>query len=105
MGRGRKFDDEFKREALRLVKTGGRKVSEIAKDLGINISTLHTWKSKSVEMPSGEIVTNSEITTGTASYYPFISSQLPADVSPYLVILIISLMILFEKPKYAYALL
>ena len=62
MGRGRKFDDEFKREALRLVKTGGRKVSEIAKDLGINISTLHTWKSKSVEMPSGEIVTNSEIT-------------------------------------------
>jgi transposase len=62
MGRGRKFDDEFKREALRLVKAGDKTVSAIAKDLGITPSTLHTWKSKSVEMPGGEIVTNSEIT-------------------------------------------
>ena len=62
MGRGRKFDDEFKREALRLVKAGGKTVSALAKDLGITPSTLHTWKSKSVEMPGGEIVTNSEIT-------------------------------------------
>jgi len=62
MGRGRKFDDEFKREAIRLVKAGDKTVSAIAKDLGITPSTLHTWKSKSVEMPGGEIVTNSEIT-------------------------------------------
>ena len=62
MSRGRKFDDEFKKEALRLVKTGSKTVSAIAKDLGINPSTLHTWKSKSVAMPDGDIMTNSEIT-------------------------------------------
>ena len=58
----RKFDDEFKREAVRLVKAGGKSVSAIARDLGITASTLHTWKNKSVEMPTGEIITNSEIT-------------------------------------------
>ena len=58
----RKFDDEFKKEAVRLVKTGGKTVAAIARDLGISPSTLHTWKYKSVEMPDGAIVTNSEIT-------------------------------------------
>ena len=57
----RKFDDEFKREAVRLVKAGGKTIAAIARDLGITPSTLHTWKNKSVEMPGGEIVTNSEI--------------------------------------------
>ena len=62
MGQGRKFDDEFKREAVRLVKDRGSKtITAIARDLGITSSTLHTWKNKSVEMPGGEIVTNSEI--------------------------------------------
>lgn len=59
----RKFDDEFKREAIRLAKAGGKTVTAIARDLGINPSTLHTWKSKSVEMPGGDIMTNSEITS------------------------------------------
>ena len=58
----RKFDDEFKREAVRLVKAGGKTIAAIARDLGITPSTLHTWKNKSVEMPDGEIITNSEIT-------------------------------------------
>ena len=58
----RQFDDEFKREAVRLVKAGGKTIAAIARDLGISSSTLHTWKNRSVEMPSGEIITNSEIT-------------------------------------------
>jgi transposase len=58
----RKFDDEFKREAVRLVKTGDKNITEVAKDLGIAKSTLHEWLAKSVEMPNGEIMTNSEIT-------------------------------------------
>lgn len=58
----RKFDDEFKKEAVRLVKAGGKTVAAIARDLGINENTLHTWKYNSVEMPTGEIITNSEIT-------------------------------------------
>ena len=58
----RKFDDEFKKEAVRLAKAGGKTIAAIARDLGISHSTLHTWKNKSVEMPGGEIITNSEIT-------------------------------------------
>ena len=57
-----KFDDEFKKEAVRLVKAGGKSVAAIARDLGISSSTLNTWKYKSVEMPDGAIITNSEIT-------------------------------------------
>ena len=62
MSRGRKYDDDFKKEAVRLVKAGNKKVVDIARDLGIRPSTLHTWKRKSVEMPGGDIMTNSEIT-------------------------------------------
>lgn len=62
MRQTRKYDDEFKKEAVRLIKAGGKPIAQIAKDLGISASTLHTWKYKSVEMPDGAIVTNSEIT-------------------------------------------
>lgn len=58
----RKYDDEFKREAIRLVKSGGKSKSAIARDLGINPSTLHGWIYKSVETKTGEIITDSEIT-------------------------------------------
>ena len=39
----RKFDSEFKREAVRLVATGGRKASEVARNLGISSNLLHRW--------------------------------------------------------------
>jgi transposase len=58
----RQYDDEFKREAVRLVKSNGKNKSEIARDLGINPSTLHGWVNKSVETDTGEIITGSEIT-------------------------------------------
>jgi transposase len=40
----RVFTDEFKREAVRLIETSGRTVSQIAEDLGIGLSTLTRWK-------------------------------------------------------------
>ena len=39
----RKFTDEFKREAVRLVEVSGRTVPEIAADLGVGRSTLKRW--------------------------------------------------------------
>jgi transposase len=39
----RKFTDEFKRDAVELVRTSGRPVTQIAHDLGIYDSTLGNW--------------------------------------------------------------
>lgn len=58
----RKYDDEFKREAVRLVSQSGKIKSAIARDLGINPSTLHGWINNSVCTKDGSIMTDSEIT-------------------------------------------
>ena len=39
----RTFTKEFKLEAVRLVKTSGKSISQVARDLGIGDSTLHHW--------------------------------------------------------------
>ena len=39
----RSFTDEFKREAVKLVKQPGAKVTHIARDLGIEQSMLRRW--------------------------------------------------------------
>jgi transposase-like protein len=40
----RNYGDEFKREAVRLVTTHGYRVSETARNLGINPNILGRWK-------------------------------------------------------------
>jgi len=49
----RKFDQQFKEEAVRLVTEGGRSVTEVAHGLGIHENLLHTWKRKYKEDPAG----------------------------------------------------
>jgi transposase len=39
----RKYDNEFKREAVRLVVEEGRKASEVERNLGIGRSTVSRW--------------------------------------------------------------
>ena len=43
MGRGIRFTTEFKREAVRLALTSGRRRAEIADDLGVGLSSLTRW--------------------------------------------------------------
>jgi len=62
MRQNRKYDDEFKREAIRLARSSNKSKVAIARDLGITPSTLHGWLNKSVETKDGQIVTDSEIT-------------------------------------------
>ena len=45
----RQFTKEFKTEAVRLVVEEGRRISEVARGLGINENLLHRWKNKSDE--------------------------------------------------------
>ena len=49
----RKYDKEFKEEAVRLVIEGGRQVTDVARGLGIHENLLRTWKRKHKEDPSG----------------------------------------------------
>lgn len=42
----RKFDQDFKEGAVRLVRETGKPVAQIAKDLGINDGTLGNWVAK-----------------------------------------------------------
>ena len=42
----KKFNDEFKENAVRLVRDEGLKIGEVASDLGVGISTLKMWLSK-----------------------------------------------------------
>ena len=42
----RKYDREFKLEAVRLVTQGGRSVAEVARDLGIHENLLYNWRRK-----------------------------------------------------------
>ena len=43
-GKRRSFDRVFKVEAVRLVTEDGRKVREVARQLGIGANQLHRWK-------------------------------------------------------------
>ena len=38
------FTEEFKREAVRLTESSGRKIAQVAEDLGLGLSTLTRWK-------------------------------------------------------------
>ncbi|MFF1570484.1 transposase [Streptomyces sp. NPDC058293] len=42
----RRFDAEFREGAVRIVAETGRPVAEVARELGINEGTLHTWISR-----------------------------------------------------------
>ena len=47
----RSYDNEFKREAVRLVIEEGRKASEVERNLGITKSLLHRWVREMKEDP------------------------------------------------------
>lgn len=50
----RKFTDEFKREAVRLVQQGDGNVSQVARDLDLSVSALRKWvKEAEVEQGKG----------------------------------------------------
>ena len=48
-GKRRKYDREFKVEAVKLVTGGGRAVAEVARNLGIHENLLYKWREKYTE--------------------------------------------------------
>lgn len=55
---GIRYDEEFKKELIRLVKEEGRSIPKVAKDFGVNPQTLRNWikKSDNAEDPGEESV-------------------------------------------------
>jgi transposase len=40
----RKYTEEFRREAVRLMETSGKPIAQIARDLDVNDSVLYRWR-------------------------------------------------------------
>jgi transposase len=50
MGKVQKvYTKEFKQEAVRLVETSGKPIAQIARELGISDSAIHTWRKELVD--------------------------------------------------------
>lgn len=46
MGKNRRFTKEFKLQALELLRTSGKGVEQVARELGITKSALYNWQRK-----------------------------------------------------------
>jgi transposase-like protein len=45
--RGRRgFDEQFRREAVRLAESGTMPIAEVARQLGVHLETLRNWRRK-----------------------------------------------------------
>jgi len=53
--KGKRYDEEFKQDAIRLVLKRDRSVSSVAADLGLNEQTLYRWINGHKNVPSGEV--------------------------------------------------
>ena len=56
----RKYTDEFREEAVKLVTEQGYTVTEAAKSLGITTKLLYNWKDKFAKQASGEALSKDE---------------------------------------------
>lgn len=56
----RKYTEEFKREAVRLMESSGKPIAELARELGINDNNLYRWRavygSQPPSIPNGSMV-------------------------------------------------
>jgi len=46
MEKRRRFDEEFKEGAVRIVRESGKPIARVARELGINAGTLENWVGK-----------------------------------------------------------
>ncbi len=61
----RRFDEQFKRDAVRLMTEGGRTATEVSRDLGVGLTQLRRWQEKyagvKAEKRSAEEIENDKL--------------------------------------------
>jgi len=57
MGKRRKFTNEFKLEAVKLVESSGLPMAQVARDLGVGETALNRWVKQFGQRPDGTRVT------------------------------------------------
>jgi len=57
----RQYSDDFKKEAIRLLESSGKKVSEIEEELGITHGLLRKWRNRFQVDPVSEQLELSEV--------------------------------------------
>ena len=55
MGRPSKYTQEFRRDAVDLVRSSGRPINEVARELGMSHETLRNWARKHEHQTSGSV--------------------------------------------------
>ena len=60
----RNYDSVFQRNAAEMVILGGKTMAEVARDLGVNKSTLKNWKNKRLN-EMGEVKVNGQVRSAT----------------------------------------
>ena len=53
LGRPSKYTQEFRRDAVELVRSSGRPINEVARELGMSHETLRNWVRKHEQQTSG----------------------------------------------------
>jgi transposase len=58
----RKFDEDFKQGAIRIVRETGKPIAQVARELGINDGTLGNWcaKDRRIREGSGDALSEDE---------------------------------------------
>lgn len=51
---GNTYTEEFRRDAVELLQSSGRPISEVARDLGVNVNSLRNWRNRILGQSGGE---------------------------------------------------
>ena len=51
---GNKYTEEFRRDAVELLRSSGRPISQFARELGVNVNSLRTWRNRILGQSGGE---------------------------------------------------
>jgi len=52
---GKTYTDQFRRDALDLLQTSGKSMTQVARELGISVATLRNWKIRALQNASPNI--------------------------------------------------